>query len=205
PVANALSLGPTILHGKSEDEASLVKLPDDSILTVDFQTSNSERYIPALNQWINDTNVPDYLYDAYGSEIGAGFLLPDGNAFFIGASPLTAIYTPSGNTNAGSWTDGPSIPGNLGAPDAPAAMMVNGKILCALSPTPFGSNPPATNVFTVPTSFYEYDYSVGTTGAFTQIHAPGGGFTLPFATFVQRMLDLPDGTVLFNGVGNQLY
>src|ERR1017187_5700941 len=204
PVANALSLGPTILHGKSEDEASLVKLPDDSILTVDFQTSNSERYIPALNQWINDTNVPDYLYDAYGSEMGAGFLLPDGNAFFIGASPLTAIYTPSGNTNAGSWTDGPSIPGNLGAPDAPAAMMVNGKILCALSPTPYtlgGTN----YIFTTPTYFFEYEYSAGANGAFTEIHAPGGGFTLPFATYTQRMLDLPDGTVLFNGVGSQLY
>jgi hypothetical protein len=57
----------------------------------------------------------------------------------------------------------------------------------------------------VPTYFYEYDYTVGTTGAFTQIHAPGGGFTKNSFTYPDRMLDLPDGTVLFTDGSGQLY
>ncbi len=203
PVSNTLFPGPNIENGGNEDEATMVKLPDDSILTIDFYSETSERYIPALNRWIDDSNSPDFLYDAYGKESGAAFLLPNGKAFFIGSTPATALYTPTGNTNAGSWTDGPNIPGNLGAPDAPAAMMVNGKILCALSPTPFGSA--SSNIFTTPTYFFEYDYSQGSIGAFTQVHAPNGSFTNGEATFPNRMLDLPDGTVLFTGGGTQLY
>lgn len=189
-----------LFRGANEDEASWVKLPDGSILTIDSQTQNSERYIPSLNEWINDANVPVSLYDSIGGEMGPGFLLPNGKAFFIGSTPNTAIYTPSGGTSAGSWVQGPSIPGNQGAPDAPAAMMNNGKILCCLSPTPFG-----TNVFTKPTSFYEYDYTVGSVGAFTQVSAPGGGTTLNQATFVSRMLDLPDGTVLYSSGSSNLF
>ena len=204
PVSNTLSQGPTIVHGTNEDEASLVKLPDDSVLTVDFFSSTSERYIPALNQWIADTNAPNFLYDTYGSEMGAAVLLPNGKAFFIGSSPVTALYTPSGSTNAGTWIAGPNIPGNLGAPDAPAAMMNNGKVLCALSPTPYtlgGTN----YIYTTPTYFLEYDYSAGPIGSFTEVHAPNGSYTDAQPTFVQRMLDLPDGTVLFTDGGRQLY
>ena len=181
-----------------------MKLPDDSILTVDFFSTTTERYIPALNQWIDDADAPDFLYDAYGKEMGAGVLLPNGKTFFIGSTPVTALYTPSGNTNAGTWTAGPNIPGNLGAPDAPAAMMANGKILCALSPTPYtlgGTN----YIFTTPTYFLEYDYSVGAVGAFTLIHALDGTFAFTNATFTERMLDLPDGTVLFAAGGRQLF
>jgi hypothetical protein len=41
----------------------------------------------------------------------------------------------------GSWAQGPDIPNGLVAQDAPAAMMVNGKIVCAVTP-PF---PPIAN------------------------------------------------------------
>lgn len=204
PVANAWT-NATLYRGGNEDEASLVMLADNSILVVDNGTQSSERYIPALNKWVNDANVPVSLFDPYGDELGAAFLLPNGNAFFIGSAPHTAIYTPTGTTNAGAWIAGAAIPNNLGAPDAPAAMMANGKILCALSPTPYtltGTN----YVFTTPSYFYEYDYSVGSTGAFTQIHAPtAGAFTLNEVTYNDRMLDLPDGTVLFTTGGSQLY
>lgn len=187
-------------NANTEDEACTVKLPDDSILVVDSGGTSSERYIPALNSWVNDTNVPVVLYDPYGTEQGPAFLLPNGNAFFIGSLPNTAIYTPSGNTNPGTWIAGPTIPSNLGAPDAPAAMMKNGKILCALSPTPTSANH-----FPTPSYFYEYDYSVGAIGAFTQIHAPGGGYTRNQVTFNDRMLVLPDGSVLFTDGGSQLF
>ncbi len=199
PVANSWSSA-YLQTGGNEDEACMVKLPDDSMLVVDSGSTTSERYIPASNSWINDATAPVALYDSYGTEQGPAFLLPNGKAFFIGSAPNTAIYTPSGNNNPGTWVAGPSL-GSLGAPDAPAAMMDNGKILCALSPTPYSSS----NVFTTPSYFFEYDYTVGSVGAFTEIHAPGGGYSRNEVTYNDRMLDLPDGTVLFTDGGNQLY
>ena len=192
-----------LVRGANEDEASWVKLPDGSILTVDFGTTNSERYIPALNQWVDDGNVPVNLYDQYGLEMGPGLLLPNGNAFFIGSTPYTAIYIPSGNASPGRWVRGPNIPGNLGAPDAPAAMMNNGKILCCLSPTPFGLA--SSNIFTTPTYFYEYDYTVGSAGAFVQVSGPAGLSSFNIPTYPMRLLDLPDGTVLYSSGSSQLY
>jgi hypothetical protein len=196
PTLNTWSAGPTLFRGFYQDEASWVKLPDDSILTVDPFGTSSERYIPSLNQWINDANVPVALYDPYGSELGAAFLLPDGRAFFLGATGNTAFYTPGGGTNMGTWSAGPVIPNSQGTPDAPAAMMVNGHILCAVSPTPTSANH-----FPSPTSFYEYD-PVG--NSFTQVNGPAGS-TYSSAPYIMRMLDLPDGTVLFVASGNQLY
>jgi hypothetical protein len=215
PVANSWSsayLVNNVDNLGDEDEASSVKLPDDSILVVDSGDTTSERYIPSLNQWVTDSNAPVQLYDPTGGEEGAGLLLPNGNAFFIGSTPQTAIYIPSGSTNPGTWIQGPNIPNGLGAPDAPAAMMNNGKILCALSPTPFfdnsTNNPQHTNIFTTPTYFYEYDYSAGPTGSFTLIHTPSGNYTngdVGPVTFPDRMLDLPDGTVLFTDGSANLY
>jgi hypothetical protein len=200
PYANNWSTA-KLVRGNNEDEASWVKLPDDSILTVDFNSLGSERFMPSLNAWINDANVPVDLYDAYGFESGGAILLPNGKAFYIGSTSVTAIYTPSGNNTTGSWVQGPVIPNGLGAPDAPAAMMNNGKILCVLSPTPYG----ATNIFTTPSYYYEYDYTAGPVGSFTQIHAPGGGYTNNLVTYNDRLLDLPDGTVLLTLGGDQLY
>jgi hypothetical protein len=199
PVANSWSTA--MLHtGGNEDESCPTKLPDGSILVVDSGGTTSERYIQSLNVWTNDSTCPVALYDPYGGEQGPAFLLPNGNAFFIGSAPNFALYTPSGSTSPGSWTTG-SIPFGLGAPDAPGAMMFNGKVLCALSPTPYTSS----NVFTAPSYFFEYDYTAGPVGAFTEIHAPGGGYNRNEVTFNDRMLDLPDGTVLFTDGGSQLY
>jgi hypothetical protein len=69
-----------------------VKLPDNSILFVDRNTTSSERYIPSLNQWVVDATVPVALYDPYGLETGSAFLLPDGRAFFLGSPGNTAYY-----------------------------------------------------------------------------------------------------------------
>ena len=175
-----------------QDEAAWVKLPDNSILTIDPFGQNTERYIPSLNKWVVDGTVPVPLY-GYGGELGAGFLLPNGKVFYIGATNNTAIYTPTGTTNAGVWAAGPVIPNNLGAVDAPAAMMANGNILCALGTnTGFGSL----------TYFYEYSY---VTNAFTQVSSPTGVATASVSPYGLTMLDLPDGTVLLSGFGGQLY
>ncbi len=190
-VSNTWSVGPS--STVDQDEASWVKLPDDSILTIDDSSVTSERFIPSLNQWIADGTVPVNLYN-YKSELGAGYLLPNTNVFFLGSTNETAIYTPTLTSNAGTWVVGPAIPNNLGANDAPSAMMPNGKILCALG---------ADDDQVPPTYFYEYDYVAN---AFTQVSSPTGGTAdTNSPCYVGTMLDLPDGTVLYSHEGMDLY
>lgn len=194
PVANTWANGPATL--RSQNEASWVKLPDDSILTVDKNSTQSERYIPALNQWINDSNCPVSLYGV-GAEIGAAVLLMDGRAWFIGGNGNTAFYTPSGSTNKGTWTIGPDLPNSQGCPDAPACVMPNGKVIFTCSPIGSG-----TNVFLPPTSYYEYDPVANT---FARQNAPTGGLTDNRPCYTTCMLMLPNGEVLYSDQGSQLY
>ena len=195
PRSNAWTNGNPAVGG-NQDEATWVKLPDQSILTVDPYSTSSERYIPALEKWIPDAPVGVALYSAIGDEMGPGFMLPNGNAFFLGGSGHTALYTPSGDTNFGKWVQGPDIPNGLTAADAPGAMMPNGKILCAVAGAPY-TNSSGKTQFSAPTSFFEYDYTVGTTGAFTQVSGPTG-LTDNVQSFTTAMLVLPDGSVLFS-------
>jgi hypothetical protein len=193
PTSNVWSAGPRLFRGSDQAEACWVKLADGSVLTIDPYGTHSERYVPALNRWLNDANVPVSLYDTNG-ELGAGILLSDGRAFFLGGTGHTAFYTPSGNTNAGNWAAGPDLPNGQGTPDAPAAMMMNGKVLCATGPA---------QTYNGPVSFYEYD---AVSNLFTQVNAPDGFPTLDYALpYSTTMLDLPDGTVLFADFGQQLY
>ncbi|MEP6513703.1 MAG: T9SS type A sorting domain-containing protein [Parafilimonas sp.] len=187
PATNTYTSGPTCIG--LHNECSWVKLPDNSILMVDRDTRNSERYIPAMNKWIADATVPVNLYDVYGSETGPALLLADGRAFFIGSTGYTAYYTPSGTTANGSWVAGAVIPKKQGAPDAAAALMVDGKILAAGSPVPS-----FLGVFQTPTSYAVID---PTTDALTRIDAPGGGNTIEIPCYYTGMLCLPDGTILY--------
>ncbi len=177
----------------NQNETCWVKLISDCILTIDTGAQTSEHYVPSLNQWVVDGNVPVPVY-GWGAELGGGFLLPNGKVFYIGGSTNTAIYTPGATvTSPGSWVAGPPMvfdAGELGAVDAPSAMMVNGKILCALGPV---------GGFNSPTSFYEYDYI---SNAFTAVSAPGGGSTYGSAPYVLSFLCLPDGNVLMVGGQN---
>ncbi len=192
PVANTWLAGPTLFSASSQDEASWVKLPDDSIVTIDPFSTTSERYIPSLNRWIGDATVPVSLYTESLGELGAAFLLPDGRAFFLGGTGQTAFYTPTGTTNAGAWSVGPVIPGGFGINDAAAAMMVNGKILCAVG---------SATTYDAPTFFYEFDYLAN---SFTSVNGPTGTID-NVAPFQTMMLDLPDGTVLYSDFGSSLY
>jgi hypothetical protein len=190
-VSNIWSVGPKLYRGSSQPEASWVKLPDDSILTIDPYGTSSERYIPSLDAWVNDAKVPVKTYSAKGEQ-GATFLLPSGKAFFLGGNGNTAIYTPTGTTQAGTWAAGPVIPDGFGIEDAPAAMMVDGKILCAV-----GNN---TN-YNAPTYFFEYD---PVANSFAQVNGPTG-VTDDVSPYEGMMLDLPDGTVLYSHDGTDLY
>jgi hypothetical protein len=191
PDSNTFTPGPRLFRGFYQDEASWVKLPDDSILTVDPFGTHSERYIPSLNRWVDDGIVPVSLYNNIG-EMGPGFLLPDGRAFFLGGTPRTAFYRPTGTTNSGTWTAGPDIPDGHGVSDGAGAMMVNGRILCAVgSATNFGST----------TWFYEFD---PVSNSFIAVNGPNGP-TENMPTYYSAMLDLPDGTVLMSRFNRQTY
>ena len=76
PSTGVLSQGAQLYRGGDADEQTLVKLPDGSLLSVDGN-STSERYIPSLNQWVNDGSVPVVLW-GWGGEMGPAFLLPSG-------------------------------------------------------------------------------------------------------------------------------
>jgi hypothetical protein len=191
PDSNTFTPGPRLFRGSYQDEASWVRLPDDSILTIDPFGTHSERYIPSLNRWIDDGVLPVSIYNNIG-EMGPGFLLPNGRAFFLGGTSNTVFYTPSGTTNAGTWTAGPNIPDGHGVSDGAGAMMVNGKVLCAVgSATNFGST----------TWFFEFD---SVSNRFTPVNGPNGTTELipPYETM---FLDLPDGTVLYSRFNRQLY
>jgi hypothetical protein len=192
PATDSWPLLPPLIRGYDQSEASWVKLPDNSILTVDPYGTDTERYIPSRNGWVNDSVVPVNLYDD-GDELGAAFLLPNGKAFFIGATGNTALYTPTGTTAAGKWVAGPVFPNGLGAPDAPAAMMVDGHVLCAVVSDTLGWPPP--------TAFFEYD---PVSNSLDAVSGPGV-FTNTLIPYYTRMLDLPDGTVLFSVSSTQLY
>lgn len=196
------SVAPNSIY--NHDEAQWVKLQDSTIVFIGINTNGSNRYNPRNNTWINDGAVPVYIWDGL-SEAGPGLMLPNGKSIVFGATPANTIYTPSGNLNPGTWSVADSFPMINGTPmgqsDAPAAMMVNGKILCAIAPY--------TSSFSPPTYFVEYDYLTNT---FTRVMdtIPGGfGDSLPTASYQVNMIDLPDGNVLVSnyqqGFSNQYW
>ncbi len=200
PAANTYT--PTGNCIRTDNEASWVKLPDQSIVFVDAYGTSAERYIPATGTWFNEGGagtVPVSLYDPFGSEAGGGFLLPNGKVYFLGSRPTSAYYTPSGSPGVpGTWVAGPAVPGLLGAPDAASAMMVDGKILMALSPEPRSSDH-----FPDTTVFYQFDY---TTNTYTEVGVPGvGPDTIVQPCYYTNMLVLPDGSILYASQGDDQY
>ncbi|MFI5196186.1 MAG: T9SS type A sorting domain-containing protein [Chitinophagales bacterium] len=195
PASNTFTSGPMCMGAKAE--STWLKLPDGSILFVDLASNASERYIPASGTWVADATVPVALYDTVISETGPSVLLPDGRGFFLGATGHTAFYTPSGSASPGTWAAGPDMPDSQATPDAPAAMMVNGKVLFTTSNQPTDSN-----WFPSPMSFYEFNYL---TNSFTRIVGPTGDDTVSAAPYITTMLDLPDGSILFGIWSNQYF
>jgi hypothetical protein len=192
PFANSWTPTGTKLRGDRSDEETWVKLPDDSVLSYDiFSTistgvGHAQRYNPTLGQWMDAGTPPNNLTSTgVGYEMGPGLLLPDGRAFQIGATNHTAFYDYTTNT----WTQGPDIPNNLGADDAPAAMMPNGHILFSADHPLFGS----------PTTIFDFDPTTNTYQNVTP-----SDYSLSGPAFVTRMLMLPSGDVLLTNASNQL-
>jgi hypothetical protein len=194
PSANSWSATGSKLRGDQSDEESWVKLSDGSILSYDiFATlatgvGHAQRYLPATGTWVDAGTPPNNLSSvADGYELGPAFRLPDGRAFFIGATGQTAFYNPATN----SWTAGPVVPGGRGADDAPGAMLPNGKILFAAD----------TPKFNGPTHVYEFDPATNT---YTDVTPALAGFSTSAPAYYFRMLVLPTGQVLLANASNQV-
>ena len=187
--------GTKLLNDRS-DEEGWMRLPDGSILSYDIEGSiaanqgHAQRYIPATGTWVDAGLVPVLLStEAVGEELGAGFLLPDGRVFWLGGNNNTAYYTPSTNT----WVAGPTIPDGLGADDAPASELPNGKIL-------FSADTP---LFTTPTHFFEYDPGRAQSLHRHQLDFPSRLPVLPPPSSA-GCSPSPTGKILINDGGNDL-
>jgi hypothetical protein len=187
-------------HG-NQNEATWVKLPDDSILTIDqiLSTGNNvnttERFIPSLNSWITDATTTVPMYN-YSQETGPGLLLPGGRVLFFGGQARTAYYTPTGNNSNGSWTEGPNMITGTGWDD-PAALMPNGKVLFQVGNTIWPNNAATAYLY------YELDptanYPVGI------VTSAGNWGSVDTTGVSHRLLNLPDGTILVSNGGSTLH
>jgi hypothetical protein len=181
PVAQAWSGAANIIHSASAEETWIL-LPDGTVCSPDcFDAPGSELYDPALDQWVDLGSMPVNLVSSF--EIGPGMALNDGRAFIVGAAPHSALYTMNATPGGvGTWAAGPDTPKLNGhqmvMADAPAAMLPNGNVLCAMA-----------DFWTPPVHFYVFD---GT--SFLRRQDPGNIGGTPYDG---RMLLLPSGEVLY--------
>jgi hypothetical protein len=201
PGSNTWSNGGTKLFSDSSSEEAWVKLPDGSILSYDIGGNTAraaQRYIPSSNTWMAAGVSPVELGNNGGAnivnEMGGAFLLPDGRAFFLGATGNTAFYTPSTN----SWAAGPVIPGNNVTADAPGAMLPNGDVLFAAAPH-LSHDSMGNPIFPSPTRIYEFN---PTTNGYTDVTPAGYNLNIP--SYFTRMLVLPSGQVALANGSNQI-
>jgi hypothetical protein len=191
PVANTWTAGATKHDPSSEETWTL--LPDGTILVPECSSApQSEKYVIATNQWVTAGQTASNLVETASIEIGPALLLPDGRVFAIGATGNTSLYTvPALATDPGTWANGPTFPPQapnqtLGAKDAPACLLPNGRVLCLAGPVDGVSGD-----YLSPTYFFEFDPNSSTLIAITN---PSNADLQPYQG---RMLLLPTGEVLF--------
>ena len=149
---NTLGSGSQYFPRQLSGRGQLGQTPDDTILTIDPFGTFQRAIQPGLGTHGSTTaSSPVSLYDSIAFEPG-GAVLPQRQGLFprLYRSP-PRFYTPTGTTSPGTLDRGPGYSEGKGTPDAPCAMMVNGKVLC-VSPIPT-----AANNFPSPTTFYEFD------------------------------------------------
>lgn len=162
--------------GNSEEGWTL--LPSGEVLTVDVGSEpNSELYNPGTRSWSSAGTVPVNLTQQF--ETGPEILRPNGTVFAAGASAHTAVYT----IGTGSWSTGPDFPKvagqQLDIADGPAAVLTNGNVLMAASPS----------VYQAPAYFYEFN---GT----KLVRTSGPSDATNDSSYNIRLLLLPTGQVL---------
>jgi hypothetical protein len=195
-------IGAADKNNSSSSEETWTLLPDGSVLTANcVGHPQTQRYLPDKDAWIPCGNTVSDLVEDASSEIGPALLLPDGRCFAIGATGKTGFYKqPMQIDQPGTWSDGPELPKQgglqLGAKDAPACLLPNGKVLLALGPVNGKKDD-----YLKPTFFYEFDPSAAAGNAFTPISDPGD---TKIEAFNWRMLMVPTGEVLISNRFGQI-
>jgi len=179
------------------NEVCLAKLPNGAIFGVDNYGNAAEHFVSTTGQWVQDASSTPVGFQGGDDQC---YLLPNGQVFHVGSEATTGFYTPGSTAAvAGTLINGPNLPmdatgtNQLVGGESPGAMLVTGNILLDLGPNGGGASGGG------PCYFYEYNYLANT---FTQVGAPGGGNTYGGSPFVNSMLDLPDGSILFVGGQN---
>ena len=174
-------------------EESWVLMRDGTVVTPKcLSTPNAEKYDPVSDSWVSAGALAANIVESSSSEIGAGVLLTDGRAFFIGANAgKTALYTQGATpTAAGNWSAGPTIPNRgtqpQGGKDGPAALEPGGKVLFPAAPLDGVSGN-----YNSPCTFFEFDPVAGT------LAASGDAPNSNCPTFVGRLLVLPSGDIFW--------
>jgi Bacterial Ig domain len=181
------------------DEEGWTLLPNDRVLTVDIEHNwngtyggtcspcTSELFNPLNDTWSASGNVPVDLPSYVGpngpsQEMGPVVMQPTGLAFAIGGNDATATY----NSATGTWTAGPTLPGNQDSADGAASILPDGNVLFDASP----------GVFNSPTHFFVWNGSNITQVADTA----EASFD---SSYVTRFVVLPTGQVMFDdGTGD---
>ena len=140
PVTGTWSAAAT-KNNENSNEEGWTLMPNQTIVTADCHGHpQTERFLISSNKWVIIGDTPVDLVEDASLEIGPAVLLPDGLLFAIGATGVTALYTmPSNSNQRGNWAPGPSFPSQiagqtLGAKDAPACLLPNGRVLCVAGP-----------------------------------------------------------------------
>jgi hypothetical protein len=191
PAAGAWTLQGGKQVGSSSEE-SWVLLPDGTVLAANcVGHPRSEKFIPRQAAWMVDGSIPaaNDIVENASAETGPAVVLPDGRAFYVGATGTTALYTPPAvSTAQGTWTGGPNLPvagtQQQGAKDGPGSLLVTGNVLFGIAPVDGVSAN-----YLSPTTFYEFD-GVNVTRTSDPPNSD-------HATYVGRMLLLPTGEVMF--------
>jgi hypothetical protein len=184
----------------TSNEETWTLLPDGSVMTAEcFGHPASERY--ANGTWIANGITDPHLVEDASHEIGPAILLADGRVLAIGASGGTSLFTPNlDQTQPGTWAPGQTFPqeggGQLAAKDAPACLLPNGRVLCAV-----GAVDGTPDSYGAATIFFEYDPATNALARLPQQPANAG-----VPPYMGRLLLLPNGMVLFaNGTSALMF
>ncbi len=199
--ASGLSWNVIPANGKNDpnDEEGWSLEPDGRLLTVDtWLTPSTELFTPSKLSWSSAGNTIASPVDSPEAEVGPQVAMPGGNTFVIGAgtsseippeactvhkAAATALY----NFAAAKWVKSPPIPTIEGlqndSADGPAAVLPDGNVLFDVSPC----------VYNAPLSFDVYDAAANTISSVADVRNAAND-----STYYTRLLDLPNGQVLFD-------
>jgi hypothetical protein len=214
----------TTVNPDSTDEEGYVKLSNGNVLRYNVFTSVlnnngnnagfAEIFNTQTNTWqdISPANgtangsIP-LLSDINTFELGPTIRLQDGRILVIGdgaSNGATAFYDPSTNT----WSAGPNIMGTdangntvpFGADDAPAAELPNGEVIFAADPGVFYNT-----LGLPPQELFIFNPANNTISPLPPPPEPAPTDFSSSPAFIDRMLMLPTGQLLFSDFNTQMW